>query len=195
MKLKVALLSIAAGVALPVWATDGYFASGYGITAKGMGGAATAMSKDTFGGANNPASMVWVGNRVDVGVEWFSPQRKASRSGSLAGLDGEAKSDSTNFYIPEFGYNHMLNDYISLGVTVYGNGGMNTNYPGGQVAAGNPVCGGFAHPSPGPYNLLCGSGRLNMDLAQVIIAPTLAYKLNERHSIGISPLLAFSVSR
>ena len=191
MKLKVALLSIAAGVALPVWATDGYFASGYGITAKGMGGAATAMSKDTFGGANNPASMVWVGNRVDVGVEWFSPQRKASRSGSLAGLDGEAKSDSTNFYIPEFGYNHMLNDYISLGVTVYGNGGMNTNYPGGQVAAGNPVCGGFAHPSPGPYNLLCGSGRLNMDLAQVIIAPTLAYKLNERHSIGISPLLAY----
>lgn len=189
--LKVALLSIAAGAALPVLATDGYFSSGYGITAKGMGGAATAMSKDTFGGANNPASMVWVGNRVDVGVEWFSPQRKASRSGSLAGLDGEAKSGSTNFYIPEFGYNHMLNDYTSLGVTVYGNGGMNTDYPGGQVAAGNPVCGGFAHPSPGPYNLLCGSGRLNMDLAQVIVAPTLAYKLNARHSIGISPLLAY----
>ena len=142
--LNVVLLGIASGVSLPALATDGYFASGYGITAKGMGGVAAAMSKDAFGGANNPASMVWVGNRADVGLEWFSPQRKASRSGSLAGLDGEAKSDSTNFYIPEFGYNHMLNDYTSLGVTVYGNGGMNTNYPGGQIAAGNPVCGGFS---------------------------------------------------
>jgi long-chain fatty acid transport protein len=189
--LNIALLGIAAGASLPVLATDGYFASGYGITAKGMGGVAAAMSKDAFGGANNPASMVWVGNRADVGVEWFSPQRKASRSGSLAGLDGEAKSDSTNFYIPEFGYNHMLNDHTSLGVTVYGNGGMNTNYPGGQIARGNPVCGGFSYPSPGPYNLLCGSGRLNMDLAQVIVAPTLAYKLSEKHSIGISPLLAY----
>ena len=40
-------------------ATNGYFSHGYGMKAKGMGGAATAMAIDTFGGANNPASMVW----------------------------------------------------------------------------------------------------------------------------------------
>lgn len=176
---------------LPALATDGYFSHGYGMTAKGMGGAATAMTRDTFGGANNPASMVWVGDRADVGVEWFSPRRQASRSGSLAGLDGAADSDSTNFLIPEFGYNRLLNPDASLGVTVYGNGGMNTNYPTGQIAAGNPVCGGFANPSPGPYNLLCGSGRLNMDLMQLIVAPTLAFKLNRNNSLGISPLLAY----
>ena len=45
-------------------ATDGYFSHGYGMKAKGRGGASTAMTTDTFGGANNPATMVWVGNRI-----------------------------------------------------------------------------------------------------------------------------------
>ena len=30
--------------------------------------------------------------------------------------------------IPEFGYNKMINPRLALGVSVYGNGGMNTSY-------------------------------------------------------------------
>jgi long-chain fatty acid transport protein len=37
--------------------------------------------------------------------------------------------------------------------------------------------------------VFCGSSRLGVDLQQLIIAPTIAYKLNASHSIGISPLL------
>ena len=88
-------------------ATNGYFSHGYGMKAKGMGGAATALSEDTFGGANNPASMVWVGDRLDVGVELFSPRRSASRTGSGI-FDGAADSERDLFPIPEFGYNKML---------------------------------------------------------------------------------------
>ena len=86
MKRNVVLaLAVAAAVAAPsAFATYGYFSHGYGMTAKGMGGASTAMTKDTFGGANNPASMVWVGNRLDVGVDVFSPHRKADRSDGAA---------------------------------------------------------------------------------------------------------------
>ena len=54
--------------AIPAAATNGYFAHGYGIKAKGMGGVATALAQDSFGGANNPASMVWVGTRLDLGL-------------------------------------------------------------------------------------------------------------------------------
>jgi long-chain fatty acid transport protein len=75
-------------------------------------------------------------------------------------MDGTANSDSQNFLIPEFGYNRLINPYLSLGVTVYGNGGMNTNYPGGQIPAGS-ACAGF-NPTPGPYNLLCSNGRLGI---------------------------------
>jgi long-chain fatty acid transport protein len=174
-------------------ATDGYFADGYGIKAKGRAGTGTAMAVDAFGGANNPAAMVFVGNRIDFGVDLFSPKRSAERTGSNIGIDGQADSDSDYFLIPEFGYNKMINPGMSLGVTVYANGGMNTNYPGGQIPSGT-ACGpgvppaGF-NPTPGPYNLLCGNGSLGVDLAQLIIAPTLAYKVTPTQGIGISPLI------
>ncbi|MBD3812633.1 MAG: outer membrane protein transport protein [Betaproteobacteria bacterium] len=170
-----------AGLAGSAYATNGYFSHGYGMKAKGMGGAATATSDDAFGGANNPASMAFVGNRLDLGVDLFSPRREASRTGSGGGaFDGSADSGSKYFLIPEFGYNHMLNNDVAVGVTVYGNGGMNTNYSGGQIN-----CGG------GPANLLCGSGKLGVDLMQLIVAPTAAYKLAPNHSIGISPLIGY----
>ena len=73
-----------------------------------------------------------------------------------------------------------MNDNLSLGVSVYGNGGMNTSYP-----QGNFNCGG------GPANMLCGSGGLGVDLMQLIVAPTVAYKFNPRHSVGVSLLLGY----
>ncbi len=172
-------------------ATDGYFQEGYGMKNKGMGGAATARAVDAFGGANNPASMAFLGNRLDVGIGAmvFSPIRESSRFGSgVAGIDGTAESDRKFFLIPEFGVNWMLTPNLALGVTVYGNGGMNTDYPGGQIPAAS-ACAAF-NPGKPSYNLLCGDGRLGVDLAQVIIAPTLAYKFHPDHSIGVAPLLA-----
>jgi long-chain fatty acid transport protein len=174
--------------AAPAAATDGYFQHGYGLIAKGMGGASTAVALDTFGGATNPAKGVFVGDRFDIGADLFMPQRSASRTGSAAGIDGAADSDSTLFLIPELGYNKLINPKLALGVTVYGNGGMNTDYPGGQIAGG--ACAGFNPPS-GPYNLLCGKGRLGVNLTQLIVAPTLSFKLAEHHALGIAPLIGY----
>ncbi|MDP2266612.1 MAG: outer membrane protein transport protein [Thiobacillus sp.] len=178
-----------AGLAGSAYATNGYFGHGYGMKAKGMAGAATTSSDDAFGGANNPASMAYVGNRIDLGVDLFSPIREASRTGSAGGMDPgrdfSADSDSNYFLVPEFGYNRMVNNNLALGVTVYGNGGMNTNYPGGQIPAN--YCGAGAPASNG----LCGQGRLGVDLMQLIIAPTAAFKIAPNHSIGVSPLLGY----
>ncbi|ODU10616.1 MAG: long-chain fatty acid transporter [Thiobacillus sp. SCN 64-35] len=163
-----------AGLAGSAFATDGYFSHGYGMKAKGMGGAATAMSDDAFGGANNPASMAFVGNRLDLGVDLFSPRRKASyEMGGTTIVSSDSNSDY--FLIPEFGYSHMVNTDLALGVTAYGNGGMNTNYS--EIAPGT--------------NLLGGSGKLGVNLMQLIIAPTAAYKIAPNHSIGISPLIGY----
>ncbi len=162
-------------------ATNGYFSHGYGLKASGMGGVATALAQDSFGGANNPASMVWAGSRMDMGLTWFRPTRDAERSGSaMPTLNGKVDSDRENWLMPEFGYNKMINPDLSLGVSVYGNGGMNTTYP-----QGNFNCGG------GAANLLCGSGTLGVNMMQLIVAPTVSYKLNERHSLGVSALLAY----
>ena len=160
--------------AIPALATNGYFAHGYGLKAKGMGGAATALSQDSFGGANNPASMVWAGSRMDIGLDWFRPVRSAARTGAgFSTLNGGVESDSRNFFIPELGYNQMGGEKLSFGFSVYGNGGLNTDYPEGGFN-----CGG------GSANMLCGSGRLGVDLLQLVIAPTVSYKFTERQSIG-----------
>ncbi len=89
-------------------------------------------------------------------------------------------SNSKYFVIPEFGYVKQMSPSLALGVTVYGNGGMNTDYPGGQFNCGM-----------GPANMLCGNGRLGVDLMQLIVAPTAAYKLNAEHAVGISPLIGY----
>jgi len=173
-------------------ATNGYFSHGYGIKAKGMGGAATAMSIDAMGGANNPASMVWVGNRLDFGVDYFRPIRSAKREGSGFGgaNDFNQDSDTNNFFIPEFGYNKMINNNLSLGVSVYGNGGLNTDYNGNTNTAGGCGFPGGSFTAK-TQNALCGSGQLGVNLEQLIIAPTLAFKINDKHSIGVSPLIGY----
>jgi long-chain fatty acid transport protein len=185
-----ALAGLASGAAQ---ATDGYFSHGYGMKAKGRGGASTAMTDDAFGGAVNPATMVFSGERAEVGIDWFRPNRSASRVGSAGGtgfLDGSADGNETSdFFIPELAYNRMLRPDLSLGVTVYGNGGMNTDYPTGQLDQG--VCQGGA-PNGQPANLLCGMGNLGVDLSQLIIAPTAAMKIGGgSQSLGISPLIAY----
>jgi long-chain fatty acid transport protein len=181
--LRLGGLAAAAVLALPAWATNGYFAHGYGLKAKGMGGTSLALAQDSLGGATNPAAMVWAGERVDIGLDVFSPKRNAERSDALppgSPLNGQVESDKTVFYVPEAGFNRLLNPNLSLGLTVYGNGGLNTTYP-----EGNFNCGA------GPANMLCGSGTLGVDLSQLIVAPTLAWKPAPDHSIGVALLLGY----
>lgn len=154
-----------------VHATNGYFPHGYGLKAKGMGGASVAMTDNAFAGANNPATAAFAGNRWDVGADVFMPNRSMDRTFNGAPI-ASADSDKGAFLVPEFGYNRALSDKIGIGLTVYGNGGMNTTYPAGS-------------------NVLGGAGQLGVDLMQLIVAPTVAYKFNERHAVGVSPLLVF----
>ena len=155
------------------WATDGYFPHGYGMKALGMGGASVAMTDNAFAGANNPATAAFAGNRYEMGVNLFSPKRSAVTADGLGGLM-DTKSDSNYFLVPEFGYNKVIDANTSFGVTVYGNGGMNTNYPKPLLDMAG-----------------AGASRTGVDLMQLIVAPTLAYKLSDRHSIGVSPLFVY----
>jgi long-chain fatty acid transport protein len=73
-----------------------------------------------------------------------------------------------------------------MGLTIYGNGGMNTTYPS-QPA----LCVfGSSQMTPGS-NAMCGQGRLGVNLEQLIVAPTVAYQLDAQHAVGLSPLLVY----
>ena len=154
-------------------ATDGYFAHGYGVKSQGMGGVGIALPQDALAAATNPAGMGLIGDRVDFGVTWFRPIRESEIvDNQQAGINGTFKANDTkDFFIPEFGYNKVINDSLSLGVSIYGNGGMNTDYN---------------RPIP-----LFGSTKAGIDMAQLFIAPTLAWKINKTHTIGVAVNLAY----
>ncbi len=169
------MLFVAAALApLAAQATTGYFQHGYGIKAKSMGGVGIALPQDALAAASNPAGIAWVGNRIDLGADWFSPDRGASIAGSGApGANGAYDgNDTKSFLIPEFGYNRVINPSLTFGVAVYGNGGMNTDY------------------RTNPFVAYGGSGPGGVDLMQLFIAPTLAWK-SGNHAFGVSLNLAY----
>jgi len=186
------ILALVAAAPLAAQATDGYFANGYGMKSIGMGGAAVAVAQEPFGGAVNPGAMTFLGNEWQLGLSWFSPRRDAERTGTgPAGMDAYADSGSTNFFIPEFGVNWRHSPQLAFGITVYGNGGMNTDYSGGQISNAS-ACTAFWQNNPvGPYNLLCGQGDLGVDLMQLIIAPYASWQPIKGQSFGIAPVIAY----
>ncbi len=84
MKRNVVLaLAVAAAVAAPgAFATNGYFLHGYGIKAQGMAGAGVAYSQDALAAATNPAGMVMVGNRWDLGLSFVPAESRHIHYGS-----------------------------------------------------------------------------------------------------------------
>ncbi len=182
--------AVAAGLAMPMVAnaTNGYFAHGYGTKNKALGGAGVALPQDSMAAATNPAGMVWVGDRMDLGVALFSPQRKYTVTG--AANDGPpafelqpetVESDSEFFPVPHFARNWMLDADSSIGVTVYGNGGMNTDYP---ASAG----GGAGTFYGGAFGGEAGAG---VDLMQLFVNTTYSRKINASSSWGASLILAY----
>jgi long-chain fatty acid transport protein len=175
MKRNVVLaMAVAAAVVTPAaFATNGYFQHGYGVKSQGMGGAGVAYAQDSLAAATNPAGMALIGDRMDVGVTWFRPIREGEIAGSVAPVNGSYDAnDKKDFFIPEFGYNKMMNNNMSLGVSVYGNGGMNTSYTT-------------------PIPLFSGTNSAGVDLSQLFISPTLAFKLTPEHSVGIAINFAY----
>jgi long-chain fatty acid transport protein len=176
MKFKKLTLALAlAGIAIPAaHATNGYFQPGFSVKSVGMGGVGIAFPQDSMAAAINPAGMVDVGNRLDFGVSFFQPKRNVSLSSDATVMTpmgvypiggSYGGNDTKTFTIPEFGYNHMLNPTMSVGVSVYGNGGLNTGYSN-------------IFPPFAP-----GTG---VDLQQLFVAPTFAMKINPSNSIGVS---------
>jgi long-chain fatty acid transport protein len=172
--LRRSLLSIAFTLILtaPAMATDGYFASGFGVKQQGQGGAGVALPQDSLAAATNPAGMVFVGNRFDFGLTLFRPIRSGTITGNqlppgYPNVNGTYDgSRLKNFGIPELGFNRLFSPRLSLGVSLYGNGGMNTSY--------------FT-PIP-----LLGSTKAGVDLQQLFVSPTLAFKVNSHNGIGVS---------
>jgi long-chain fatty acid transport protein len=174
---------------LTVNATNGYFAHGYGARSKAMAGTGVAFSQDAVAGALNPAGLVYVGTRLDVEVELFSPLRQYTVQGGPTPAStfplatGTVESESDIFVVPTVGWSYKLDNQQSIGVTLYGNGGMNTDYPvTPSASSASPRC-----PQGGTF---C-AGFTGVDLAQAFLVGSYAHSFADgRYALGISPIFA-----
>lgn len=168
---RLSLIAAATGLALAgsAHATNGYFSHGYGIQAKGLAGVGAALPQDALAAATNPAGLAGLGHHLDLGVDYFVPDRGARISGNGFGPDQSFDGNGTRgFFIPELGYVRPLGDRLVLGLALYGNGGMNTDY--GQ----------------NPYARFGASGEAGVDFSQAFLTPSLAWKLSDTQSLGIA---------
>jgi len=166
---------LAAGLVAPASATDGYFSHGYGTAQKAMGGAGSALCLNTLSAATNPAGLACLGQRYDLGLALFNPNRQYTVLGAPSGFPGtfglapgQVESGSTLFAIPALGASWRAGDHGVFGVSAYGNGGMNTAYDAPTF----------------------GVAPAGVDMAQMFVAPTYARRLG-RHAVGLSAILAY----
>jgi long-chain fatty acid transport protein len=177
-RLSLRAAALAAVVLLPAaaGATDGYFADGYGIPYKGMAGAGVALRLNALAPATNPAALAGLGDRCDLELALFNPNRDYTVLGVPSGFPGTfglapgtVKSDSRYFPVPSLGANWTFGEANALGLAVYGNGGMNTDYRAPTF----------------------GTSPTGVDLMQVFVAPTYARRIGGSHSVGVSAILAY----
>lgn len=166
---------------MPAQATEGYFAHGYGAVSKALAGTGAAYSQDAMSQALNPAGLANVDSQLNIGISLFSPSRLYRGSGTTSGAglvpNAEIRSDSRFFLIPDIAASYRIDDVSAVGVAVYANGGMNTNYDdSGPCIIGLP-------------GVFC-NGTAGVDLAQLFLQPTYAYEFFDRVSVGAGPIFA-----
>jgi long-chain fatty acid transport protein len=177
---NVAILVLMLSVAC--FATNGYFSHGYGTQNKSMAGVGVALPLNTLSAATNPAGMVFVGQRYDVSLALFNPNREYTITGTPSGLGfglapGTIESDSKTFFVPAVGGNWMIDEMSSVGVSIYGNGGMNTDYDTKT----------FDSP------LATVTAPTGVNLSQLFLGATYARKLSENHALGLTAIFSYQM--
>ncbi|MDX1941682.1 MAG: outer membrane protein transport protein [Saprospiraceae bacterium] len=167
-------------LSLPTWATDGYFSLGYNTRHKGIAGAGIGYYYTSIIGGN-PAGRVYLGTMYDVNIGLFSPIRQYSVIGApsmlpntFGLLPGTIESGTEYFIVPAIGANWAFSEKSALGLSIYGNGGMNTDY---STAT-------FFDES---------SSSTGVNLSQLFAELSYAYEFAKGQSLGISGVAGYQM--
>lgn len=168
-------------------ATEGYFQNGTSVRDKGLAGAGTADPDGPMVLATNPAGIAGQDSAVEIGAALFMPRRSFSTEGDPGFTpDGETDSGSKFFVIPNAAVSFALDDASSIGIALYGNGGLNTNWG----APANNAC--VSPPLPAPDGVFCGGGT-GVNLIQGFASVGYARQFGDRVSVGVAPVLAMQI--
>ena len=149
------------------------------VKTTGMAATGIAYPQDAEAGAFNPAGMVDVGNRYDVGFSVLRASRKSTLSGNRSGRPGvNGKFDATHkakfAYNGDFGVNKMIGCNMSIGLVVYNRNYNKVKYKKNALP-------------------LFGRGHAGMEYVHETASAIVAFKFLEKHNFGIS--LNYNIQR
>jgi long-chain fatty acid transport protein len=189
--------AVAVGVILlchnAAWAQLGVAFSGAGPVNRSMGGASTAPLDASGALYWNPATITGLPcSEIGFGLEVPYPQSRLSSSvpANAFGpgfppvpLAGTTRSDAGVFLLPTVGVVYQPQDSsLVYGLGLFSAGGFAVNYPGSTM---NPIL--TSQPPRG-----VGLGPLSTELEVFQLAPTVAYRLTDRLSVGFAPTLSLA---
>jgi long-chain fatty acid transport protein len=169
-------------------ATEGYFQYGWGARQGGLAGAGVADSRDAMALSLNPAGLVDVDRQWQFGASLFMPFRSYTATGTTLVGRGSFDSAENYFIVPNIAYNNPIDMDSSWGVAMFGNGGMNTNWPVMARPAFPLPNSCFPVPGVSPNGTYCG-GQTGVDMMQAFIALGYARRFGAL-SFGVSPVIA-----
>ena len=176
---KLFLVLLLIGFSFQSFATDGYYRHGYGIKYSALGGSGVAVSLSSLGAISNPAGISYLNNGFEVNGAFFSPERyydiKGNMSmmpGTFGLMPGKVESGSTSFIFPTLGGNLKLSERFTVALSLYGNGGMNSDYPTNT----------FWDPT---------TQQTGVNIEQMFGNLSFAYKLGCNHSLGVAGIAAW----
>lgn len=139
-----------------------------GVKVTGMAATTTAYPQDSFVAAYNPAGLAFIDNRVDLGAAWDQTGQYATITGNIVpGVDGSYPGDRTkDTYLAEFAMRRGLPCNLSAGIALYNRNFVKTTY-------------NQAFP-------LFGTSNLGLEYLNETLAASVAMKLWENHSLGLS---------
>jgi len=100
-------------------------------------------------------------------------------------IPGTVDSQSEWFLVPSFGYSSRIDEQSVWGISVYGNGGMNTDYEDGSARMLSQQT-YTLEDMTGAY----GAGHAGVNLMQLFVNTSYAYQVNKAVGIGASFIVA-----
>jgi len=181
---RVLASAVIAGLGIPsaALATNGYFLIGYGAKSRAMGGVGISYAQDGLVSASNPAAMVDVTDRFDIGGDIFLPVVASYNNSPNLPVNHESKAGMLGegvFLVPNMGGVWKYSDEITLGFSVVG-AGLGTEF---DQSCDNPD-GTFFNFNCQNLTVNLASDKVGVDLVQMQMLPSIAYKINDQHSVG-----------
>lgn len=197
-KILILIFFVLSCISFSAFASNGSYDYGFSEITRGMGGAGVAFPQDSLITAINPAGMVDVGKRLDVGAMIYFPTINYNASSfapsavsSIGVAPGSHDSSVPLFFLPDVGMNFPINSKSAIGISMYSLGGFGAEFKTSDNATVVSPPGSAPRQLPGAL----GNGTLQSDLKQSITALTYSRKFLSHSSWGVSLLVGIQAFR